>query len=378
MGMSVADIVQWLEALAPSYLAAEWDNVGLQVGYAEAPAERILTCLSVDHSVLDQALALGTQLIVAHHPLIFRPWHHVRADCAGTSVAVRLVQAGVSLCVLHTNLDAAPDGLGQWAAQAVGIHGGQPLIPCLEDRLQKLVVFVPVGHVAAVRTAISEAGAGRIGNYSHCTFACEGQGTFLPLAGSRPYLGREGELEEVREVRLETILPAALSDRVLAAMRAAHPYEEVAYDLYNMAIAPRAGYGRVGSLATPLSFPAFLDHLKQRLGTERLLLAGPAPARVARVAVVNGSGAEYLEHAHRAGVDVYVTGDLRYHDAHRAAALGLCVVDAGHFATESMAAPRLAAYLQGRVRAVAASCEVVVAEETDAMLLPGQRMGGTS
>lgn len=370
MSLCVADIEQWLERLAPSHLAEEWDNVGLQVGQRKGPASHILTCLTVNHRVVDQALAANTQLIVAHHPLLFRPLRSLRMDRPGESVAVRLVQENVALYVAHTNLDAAPRGMGEWLAEILDLKNRRPLLLCPQDKLQKLVVFVPLSHVSAVRTAISEAGAGHIGSYSHCTFASEGVGTFLPLAGTHPFLGKEGHLETVSESRLETVLPVALRDQVLAALRAVHPYEEVAYDLYDLPIPGLAGYGRIGDLPAPMDFAEFADMVKQRLGARVLRIAGPQPTRVARVAVLNGAGAQYIDQASSAGADVYITGDIKYHDAERAESLGLCVLDVGHFATESMAGYRLAEYLREEASKQGLCCEIATAQEMDPLRSP--------
>jgi dinuclear metal center YbgI/SA1388 family protein len=365
MGLRVADIVGIIERLAPLWLAEDWDNVGLQVGSMQMPVSRIMTCLSADVAVLRQAKAQGSQLLVTHHPLVFRPLASLRSDRAAEVPVVEAVREGLAVYAAHTNLDAAPQGLGRWVGEALGIAGGRPLVPKPGLKLQKLVVYVPAAHVAQVREAICAAGAGHIGNYSHCTFAAVGTGTFLPLTGAAPYTGQVGRLTEVEEYRLETVVPAALSAQVLERMCQAHPYEEVAYDLFDLAQPAAAGYGWVGDLPQPLAFAELRRRVQEQLGAGSLRIAGPIPARIGRLAVVNGAGAEYIEQAAAAGAQVFITGDVRYHDAERAARLGLCVVDAGHFATESIVSTRLAAFLRAEVHRLGAECEVVAAREQD-------------
>lgn len=361
----VADIAGWIEGLAPLYLAEEWDNVGLQIGHPTDSVQRLMTALSPSPAVVDQAVNAGVDLLVTHHPLIFRPVGTLRSDRPVGALLAKLMKAGIALYCAHTNLDAAPEGLGKWVGEILGIRGGRPLVRRYGEKLQKLVVYVPADHLEAVRSAICDAGAGHIGNYSHCTFSTAGTGTFLPCTGSNPYIGTPGRLESVSEVRLETVVPAAICSRVLTAMLAAHPYEEVAYDLYDLALPSRLGYGWVGALAEPCSPSAFFARLRRQLPVHELRIAGPLPAEVRRVAVVNGSGAGFVQEAAEAHADVFVTGDLRYHDAENAAAMGVCTVDAGHFATEALVAARLAQCLREQIGGHGIDCQVMIAQESD-------------
>jgi dinuclear metal center YbgI/SA1388 family protein len=346
MPVKCRTIIAALERLAPRELAAGWDNVGLLVGSPEQEVASLLVALDVTPEVAERAAAAGVDLIVAHHPLIFKSLKAIRTDMPQGRTLAALLAAGIAVYAAHTNLDAADGGVNDILAARLGLTDLQPLAVEGRERLLKLAVFVPEGHVEAVRTAITAAGAGHIGNYSHCTFQTPGTGTFLPLAGTKPFIGKQGKLEYAAEYRLETIMPEGAAAAVVDAMLRAHPYEEVAYDVYVLNNPGRAfGLGRVGRLATPEPLDAFIRRLKAALGLVQVRTAGPADRRVGTVAVCGGSGADLLATASAAGADVLVTGDVKYHEALEAAAIGLTVVDAGHFATERPALEAVAAHL---------------------------------
>jgi len=337
-------IVAALERLAPRSLAAGWDNVGLLVGDPEQEVATLLVALDVTPQVAELAVAEGVDMIVAHHPLILKSLNAIRTDTPQGRTLATLLSAGIAVAAAHTNLDAAAGGVNDALAARLGLTGLRPLVVDGRERLLKLAVFVPEDHVENVRQAIAAAGAGHIGNYSHCTFQVAGTGTFLPLEGTNPFLGEQGKLEYAAEYRLETILPEAAAPRVIDAMVRAHPYEEVAYDLYAMENPGREfGLGRIGRLASPEPFAAFAARVKAALGLDRLRVAGPTDREVATVAVCGGNGANLITAA--AGADVFVTGDVKSHEALEAAALGLTLVDAGHFATERPAVETAAAHL---------------------------------
>ncbi|MBE0596392.1 MAG: Nif3-like dinuclear metal center hexameric protein, partial [Desulfuromonadales bacterium] len=216
-----------------------------------------------------------------------------------------------------------------------------------DGNLVKLVVFVPAGYEETVAAALFQAGAGQIGNYDCCAFRSPGTGTFRPSEQARPFIGQQGVIERAHEVRLETIVPQERLARVVDKMLKAHPYEEVAYDLLPLANRrPGVGLGRIGNLAEPLTLEAFAGQVKQALGGGGMRLVGDLGARVAKIAVCGGSGASLLPEAARQGADVLVTGDLKYHEARQAQSLKIAVIDAGHFATERLAVPRLAQALR--------------------------------
>ncbi|MFZ5815156.1 MAG: Nif3-like dinuclear metal center hexameric protein [Bacillota bacterium] len=360
---TVGKIAAYIEELAPPEWAEQWDNVGLQVGEPSAPAGRILVALELTGAVIEEAVQTQADLVVVHHPPIFRPLKALRFDTPGGRRIQRLVRQGIALYAAHTNLDQAAGMTNDSLAAAAGLEEHEVLLKAGEEKYLKLVVFVPRGHEDAVLEALAREGAGHIGNYSHCTFQSPGTGTFLPLEGSNPYLGRQGELERAEEIRLETILPESKARRAVQAMIQAHPYEEVAYDLYPLANPGRLrGHGRIGRLAAPVTLAQLADQLKGRLKTPHLRIVGDPNRPISTVAVGAGSGGSLIPHAARRGADLLVTGDVGYHDAQDAMDLGLAVIDVGHYNSEAIVIPPLAAYLRERLAADGLAAEVIEAQ----------------
>ena len=341
----VQDLLGLVHGLFPSELAEEWDNVGLQVGDPAAPVARVLVALDPSAAAVAAADAQGAQLLVTHHPLLFKPLRRLTPDDPVGRVVWQAVRSGVAIIAAHTNLDVASDGLNHWLAGRFGLEECQPLQPAAGN-LFKLVVFVPAEHGEAVADALFAAGAGQVGSYDHCSFQTRGIGTFRPGVGTTPFIGTIGRREVVEEVRLETVVPKRRLSRVLERMIKAHPYEEVAYDLLPLANQlPGTGLGRIGRLAEPLALAALAERIKRALGCQTVRLVGRPEQVVGKVAVCGGSGASLIPEARRRGADVLVTGDVKYHDARQAEDLGLALIDAGHFATEHLAAAELATRL---------------------------------
>lgn len=360
---TVGQVAAFLEELAPLHWAESWDNVGLQVGAPDRPAGRILVALELTGGVVEEAVAAAAELVVVHHPVIFRPLKSLRFDSAAGRRLERLIQAGISLYAAHTNLDQAPGCTNDTLAAAAGLSPHEVLQPVGEERYLKLVVFVPRGHEDAVRHALAAAGAGHIGNYSHCTFQAPGTGTFLPLEGTSPYLGQQGRLEYAEELRLETILPEGKVRQAIKAMIAAHPYEEVAYDLYPLANPGRVrGHGRIGTLPEMVSLGVLAGRLKQTLDLQGLRVVGDLARPITKVAVGAGAGSSLIELAARRGADVLVTGDIGYHNAQDAIDAGLAVVDVGHYYSERIVVRPVADYLRRQLTASGLFAEVVEAQ----------------
>lgn len=330
--VTVGDVAGYIESLAPPALAEPWDAVGLQVGRAGSPVERLLVCLDVTDDVLTQAIAGGFRMVVAHHPLFFGSDFRGLTDSTPTGrLGLRAVENGLSIFVAHTNLDKTRGGINDDLAAALDLTDTRVL--SARERLLKLVVFAPGEAVERVRAAVGDAGAGRIGLYSHCAFASTGVGSFRPLAGAKPSQGEIGKNNLVDEVRLEVEVAAAAVGGVIKAMEAAHPYEEVAYDLYELEKNDsQVGLGRIGDLSPHMTLAGFIEHCRNSVN-RAIRVAGDCD-RVARVAVCGGSGASLIEAAADRGADVFVTGDVKYHEAQRAVGRGLVVIDAGHDATE--------------------------------------------
>ena len=338
----IQDLLGILHSLYDPGLAEDWDNVGLQVGDPAAPVTRTMVSLDPSLNALQAACDAGAQALVTHHPLLFRPVKRLTPDDAVGRVIWEAVRSGVAVISVHTNLDCAADGLNSWLAEQLDVHAPVPLQPVAGAYL-KLAVFVPVGHETRVAEALFAGGAGRIGAYDQCSFRTRGTGTFRAGEQSNPFIGEPGKLEQAEEVRLETIVPQRKLARVLEKMLQAHPYEEVAYDLFPLQNqVPGAGLGRIGKLEQATTLELFADQVKKALGCNHLRLIGPADLPVRKVALCGGAGAGVLHTAHRQGADVMVTGDVKYHDARQAEDLGIAVVDAGHFATEQLMVQLLA------------------------------------
>jgi len=344
------DVIEAAERLAPSPLAEDWDNSGLQVGNPAARVNRVLVALTPLPEVFDEALEKGADFLLFHHPLIFGGLSFVDTNAYPGDLIARSVRENLTVHAAHTNYDAAPNGVSVALADALGLRGSLQVV-APRGELRKLVVFVPEDNADDLADALSEAGAGVIGEYTRCTFRTPGTGTFLGGEGTDPYLGERGRLERVEEIRLETVVPAHNVGRALSAVRAAHPYEEPAFDVYPTEGRPEGcGYGRVGRLPEPMTSAGVAEHISASLGFPAVLVADPKPGhRVERVAVLGGSGGSFVREAAASGADAYVTGDLDYHDVLLAGSLELAAVDAGHAATELPSLAPLAERLSGLV-----------------------------
>ncbi|NLM37275.1 MAG: Nif3-like dinuclear metal center hexameric protein [Firmicutes bacterium] len=343
---TVREITTILEELAPLALAESWDNVGLQVGRFDREVTGLLLALDFSEAVLAEARRKEANLIVTHHPLIFKPLNNLQFDRPGGEVWEEMIAEGFVVYAMHTNYDRAADGLNQYLAERLQLGQVEPVEEGAEEHL-KLVVYVPEDHIDPVFNALTAAGAGWIGNYSHCTFRTAGLGTFLPRSGTNPFLGEVGAISSVPEVRLETIIPAWKREKVIEVMLAAHPYEEVAYDLYPVVQKDgRAGLGRVGVLPRPQAFSSFLAEVKTLFNGETLRWGGFSRETVRKIAVIGGSGGKYLGQAKGKGAEVLLTSDLGYHDFLQAEQLGMTVVEVGHHTIEAVGLNRIKEYLE--------------------------------
>ncbi|MCM3765310.1 Nif3-like dinuclear metal center hexameric protein [Neobacillus niacini] len=324
------EIIGLFEKFSPKNLAVEGDKIGLQIGRLNKKVERVMIALDVLENVIDEAIEKDVQLIIAHHPPIFRPLKNIMTDTIPGRMIEKLIKNDIAVYAAHTNLDVAKGGVNDWLAEALGLEGTEVLVPTFDTKLKKLVIFVPVSHADQVREALGNAGAGFIGNYSHCSFTGAGTGRFKPGADTNPYIGKTGELEAVEEVRIETIVPETLVKKAVTAMIKAHPYEEVAYDLYPLDNKGEAlGLGRIGKIAQT-TLGEFAEKVKSALDVERVRVIGDLHDKVSKVAVLGGDGNKYFSHAKFKGADVYVTGDIYYHTAHDAMMQGLNMIDPGH------------------------------------------------
>jgi dinuclear metal center YbgI/SA1388 family protein len=335
MPVKCQTIINFIEQLVPRRLAEDWDNVGLQIGDRTQEIRGIVVALDLEPQVVDEALAVGANLIITHHPVIFKPLKNIRADLTQGKMILNIIKNDISVYCAHTNLDSAAQGVNQVLAELLKLEKIKVLNPDKAENLFKVVIFVPESHLEPVRSAMAEAGAGWIGNYSDCSFFVRGTGAFKATPGCSPFTGEVGTLEQTPEVRLETIVTEKQINKVVKAAIAAHPYEEAAYDVYPLANhVNELGLGRVGDLRSPVSLVDFMELVKNSLNVSTVKYTGDSHAIVRKIAVCGGSGAGLIHKAAFAGVDVLLTGDVKYHEAQEAKALGLNLVDAGHFATE--------------------------------------------
>ncbi|RHW41034.1 Nif3-like dinuclear metal center hexameric protein [Neobacillus notoginsengisoli] len=355
------ELIGLLEAFSPKEYAMEGDRIGLQIGRLNRPAERVLIALDLVEEVVDEAIEINAQLIIVHHPPIYRPLAKVATDTVQGKIIEKLIKHDISVYVAHTNLDVAKGGVNDMLADALGLQNPEVLVPTFDEKLKKLAVFVPVDHADAVRKAIGSAGAGAIGEYSFCSFSSEGTGRFLPGEGTNPFIGQQGQIEEVEEVKVETIIPDRLVKKVISAMLKAHPYEEPAYDLYPLENKGESlGLGRIGTIEE-MTLAEFANKVKADLDVENVRVVGNLDAKVKKVAVLGGDGNKYFSQAKFRGADVYVTGDIYYHVAHDGLMLGLNMIDPGHN-VEKIMKKGLAAVLSQMCEKAGFDAEIIASE----------------
>lgn len=345
---TVADAVAYLDAFAPPSGAADWDNVGLLLGDSKTPLTRVLTCLTATAEVVAEAVEERVELIVAHHPVLFKAVKKLTAATADGKLLLPLLKHGIAVYSPHTAFDNCAGGINDGLAVRLGLTDVRPLRPDEPAARLKLVTFVPAGDLAGVSDALFAAGAGTIGAYRECSFRTDGTGTFFGTEATNPTVGVKGRRENVAEARLEVVVPEAQLAAVLAALRSAHSYEEPAFDVYPLRASSGAstGAGRVGDLPNEVELVDLGESLQRALRSKGMQVIGSRGRPVQRVAVACGAAGEYLQDAIRAKADVFVTGELRFHDGLAARAAGIAVLLPGHYATERPGVEDLAVRLQ--------------------------------
>ncbi|MCP4452430.1 MAG: Nif3-like dinuclear metal center hexameric protein, partial [Planctomycetes bacterium] len=341
-----------IESLAPLALAQDWDNVGLLLGDAEADVQSVLMCIDTTAAVVDEAIRMKADLILSYHPVMFDGVKRLTAQ--GPSAHLyKLIQRGIGLYSFHTAMDVAAGGVNDALAEAIGIQDPKPLgdfVEAPDGPHYKVIAFVPQKHVTPVAQAMYEAGAGRIGHYAQCGFQTEGTGTFMPLDQAKPFVGQRGKLEQVQEIRLETVVHAACIQPVVAALRGAHPYETPAFDvLKHHDVEQKLGLGRVGLLEQPVRLDAILDRLKTHTLARTVGIIGPQKKTYAKAAVCAGSCGKILFQALAQACDLYVTGELRHHTALAAQEAGLTCLCLSHSVSERFALKKIMPSLKKRL-----------------------------
>ena len=326
------EVIQLFESFSPKYLAEEGDPIGLQVGTLNKKVKKVIVALDVTEEVVDEAVKNEVDLIIAHHPLIFRPLKKIVPDQPAGRTIEKLIKHDIALYAAHTNLDIAEGGVNDMLANALGLQDTSILKVTHREKLYKLAVYVPVSAEEEVREALGKAGAGNLGNYSHCSFSVSGTGRFKPDQEADPFIGSAGELEQVEEVKVEVVVPEPSVNKVVKAMLKAHPYEEVAYDLYALEneTGKEFGLGRIGSVSKAMSLREYAEHVKKALDVTSVRVIGDMDAIVKKAAVLGGDGDKFVRTAQFAGADVFITGDIYYHTAVDFKQEGMNIIDPGH------------------------------------------------
>jgi len=364
---TLRDVVGVLDGLYDPRWADSWDAVGTVAGDPDAEVTKVLFAVDPVQAVVDEAVAWGADLVVTHHPLWLKGVTSVAATSPKGRVVHTLISNGIALHTCHTNADSPPLGVSESMALALGLNDVRPLEADPAEPTDKWVVFAPEADADTVAGAMHEAGAGRMGDYDSTRFESTGTGSFRPLEGADPAIGEVGTVEHVRETRIEMVADRRLREDVRSALLAAHPYEEVAYDVLEPAAkAANRGSGRIGTLPTEMTLADFASHVAERLPEHRSAtrVAGDPDRRVRTVALCGGSGDFLLATADAAGADVYVTSDLRHHPVseHLEKSGACAVIDVPHWAAEWTWLPVAAAALSERVPGIEAKVSTIVTD----------------
>ncbi|WP_391201921.1 Nif3-like dinuclear metal center hexameric protein [Psychrobacillus sp. L4] len=330
-------IISLFEQWAPKSLAVEGDSIGLQIGTLNKSVSKVLVTLDVNSKVVKEAIEQQCELIIAHHPPIFRGMKHMRTDLPQGSLIEQLIKHDIAVYAAHTNLDIATGGVNDLLANALQLENVKILEQTTAEKLMKLAVFTPKESTEQVRIALGNVGAGQIGDYGNCSFTSDGEGRFKPSLSADPYIGKANELAIVAEDKVEVVFPASIKNRILRALLTVHPYEEPAYDLFILETEiNEKGLGRIGTLPTPVRLSEYAQTVKKQLHVPFVRVVGELDKLVQKVAVLGGDGNKYIQTAKRAGADVFITGDMYFHVAQDAEAMDLAVIDPGHHMEQIM------------------------------------------
>ncbi len=331
--MLLKDFIKAFEGIAPFSLQESYDNSGIQIGHPTQEVSKGLICLDVTSEVVNEAIAQKCDLILSHHPLIFKGVTSITGKNSTEQIIMEAIKHNLAIVAIHTNIDKTIDGVNHELGMRLGLQKMRILHP-EKGLLKKLVTFCPIAQADRLRQALFESGAGVIGNYDNCSFNLQGQGTFRAGEGSNPFAGEQNKLHFEDEVRIETIFPAYLQAYVLKALVENHPYEEVAYDIYPLDNSfDMVGSGMIGVLPQEMSTNAFLEHVKQSLGVPCIRHSVYAITPISKVAICGGSGSFLIEQAMKARAHAFVTADVKYHQFFDTQNK-LLLVDAGHYETE--------------------------------------------
>lgn len=359
--MKVSELNALLNKIAPYKTAYDFDNVGLLLGDSSRKVEKIMLALDVSPEVVEQAVAAKVQLIVAHHPLIFKALKNITTDTPTGRMIIRLLENNIAVIAMHTNLDIAMGGVNDVLAELAGLQDIKVVMDGCRKDFVKLSLFVPSTHTQQIIELLDSLQIEVFGNYQSCSFTTSGTGRFKPIAGAQPFIGTQQELCSVQEDKVELILPKVRITEVLAQVEAVHPYEQMAYDVFEVT-EPCLSQGilRLGRLPAPIPAGELAKQLKSNLGLEYVLLNSPHK-QIATLAVCGGAGAEFVELAKRNGADALLTGDVKYHEAQNAKHLDLALMAIGHQESEQPVILALANKL--KAQAALADIEIIIAKQ---------------
>lgn len=363
--MKASKIAKIIEDFAPKNLAESWDNIGFQLGSNRKEVKKVLTVLDINNQIADEAIEKDIDMIVSHHPLIFRGIKNIDTETDKGRLIEKLIKNDITVYSAHTNFDKAQNGINEYLAKLLGLKKIKPLKPdTINQNYYKIIVYVPKDHTKDILKVFEKYSTGKLSEkYQNCTFRTSGMGTFESLENSNPFIRTDSRISEVEEEKVETIIPQTDLTKILNDLKKAHPYEEMAYDLFpvKVEVAPKEGLGRIGSLQNKLTSDEFINLVKEKFELNWLREAGPRPKSIKKVALCSGAGSEFIQSAKNKGADVYITGDLKYHEAQTARELGLWVLDAGHFGTEKQVIEILADLIKSK----ADSIEVIKSETSE-------------
>ena len=336
--MIASEVIRAIEEVFPPKLKIESDRCGLQVGPFDGFVERVFVTLDITETAIKKAKEDGCQFILSHHPLLYLPCHAIDSDTALGRIIIEAVSNRITLYASHTPADIVNGGINDYWAEKLGLIAAKPILKTFEEKLYKVQIFVPKTHVEIVRNAMFSNGAGAIGNYSDCTFSCDGIGTFRPLEGTRPFIGHLNRLEKVEEVKIETLVEERHLKTLIEAAVRAHPYEEVAYDIWEEVELPSQsrgfGLGRYGTIEKQ-SFRSFVAFFRDVTGHTPLQIVGNLDESISMIGICSGSGRSLIP-ALPAGLDLYITGDLNYHDLLGLKEKGIKAILFSHFDSEKV------------------------------------------
>jgi len=334
--MKIAEIISYIESQFPLEFQEDYDNSGLIIGDKEQTISSVLLSFDVSEDIVDEAIEKKCNLIITHHPIIFSGLKKITGKNYVERIVIKAIQNNIAIYSAHTNLDSVQGGINTMICKKIGLNNCKVLAP-KSNFLKKIVTFVPERNATEVRQALFDAGAGYIGDYDYCSYNIEGSGSFRALENSNPFVGKKGELHFEKEIRIETVFPKHLQTQILEALFEAHPYEEVAYDIYPLDnLYDKAGMGMIGELKKSISEISFLKMLKAEFNANVIRHSKLLGNRIKKVAVCGGSGSFLLKNAMAQKADIFVSGDFKYHEFFDANDK-IVIADIGHFESEQFA-----------------------------------------